>query len=118
TNASGIASCSVTPVSAGPETLTATFAGSAKYVASNASIGFQVLATAATATATRTATATSTATATRTATRTATPTATATPVFEVGPIYAVPPELDFGSWPIGRRGDTLFAFLFNPWWND
>jgi hypothetical protein len=39
-------------------------------------------------------------------------------VFEVGPIYVIPPELDFGSWLIGSRGNTLFALLFNPWWNN
>jgi kumamolisin len=73
-----------------------------------------------TATATRTATATPTATATATRTAIATPTATATatPVGVVGPIFVSPPVLDFGNCFIGQRGNTLTAWLFNPWWNN
>jgi len=73
-----------------------------------------------TPTMTKTATPTPTPTATKAATRTATPTPTATPtsIGKIGPIYLTPPVLDFGSCFIGRRGNILFALLFNPWWNN
>ena len=113
TNASGIASCSVTPASAGTTTLTASFAGAAEYVASNASIGFN--ATAPTPTVTPTPTPIQV---TPTPTPTPTPTATPMPIGKVGPIYLTPPELDFGNCEIRQHGQTRVAFLFNPWWNN
>ncbi len=119
TNSNGIASCSVTPSSAGMSTLTASFAGTTTYVGSNASIGFNVLTSPTpTPTPTATAIATSTATATATQRATATPTATPTPIGKVGPIYLSPPELDFGDCEIRQHGQTRTAFLFNPWWNN
>ena len=90
TNASGIGSCGVTVGPPGLTTLTASYGGTAAYLASSASQGFNVIAPPVTPTATATQTPTPTTTATPTAsptttatptasrTRTATPTATAT----------------------------------------
>jgi kumamolisin len=91
TNAQGIATCQVTASSTGIETLSASFAGTGQYVASNSSTGFNVVASAATPTATPTAT----------ATRTATPTATPTPV--VGKLKVSPKRLDFGDVEVGSN---------------
>ncbi len=110
TNPKGLVSCSVTPSAVGITTLTAAFAGTSQYVASNASAGFNAMVLAPTLTAIATATTTPVAT--------ATPTATSTPVGKVGQIYASPPELDFGHCEIAQHGETRTAFLFNPWWNN
>ncbi|MFZ0658100.1 MAG: protease pro-enzyme activation domain-containing protein, partial [Candidatus Binataceae bacterium] len=81
TNASGIASCSANAGSAGIKTLSASFAGTTQYVASNAATGFNVIAPAATPT------------------RTATPTATPTPV--AGKLRVSPKTLNFGVVDVG-----------------
>ncbi len=109
TNSNGIASCSVTPASAGTTTLTASFAGTTQYVASSASSGFNAMAPTPTVTPTPTPVQ---------VTPTPTPTATPTPIGKVGPIYLTPPELDFGNCEIRQHGQTRVAFLFNPWWNN
>jgi hypothetical protein len=44
TNAQGVATCQITPTTPGISALTASFAGTAQYVASNASTGFNVVA--------------------------------------------------------------------------
>jgi hypothetical protein len=36
----------------------------------------------------------------------------------VGPIYVIPPELDFGQCYVRQHGQTEQALLFNPWWNN
>ncbi|MGC1342327.1 MAG: hypothetical protein WA854_08375, partial [Candidatus Binataceae bacterium] len=81
TNASGIASCSANAGSAGIKTLSASFAGTTQYVASNAATGFNVIAPVATPT------------------RTATPTATPTPV--AGKLRVSPKTLNFGVVAVG-----------------
>ena len=81
TNTNGLASCQVTVGSPGSSTLTATFAGTAEFLASTASQAFNALgiAPSTTPSATPTLTATPTETATPTPTVSATPTPTATP---------------------------------------
>src|SRR5580704_13490805 len=79
TNPSGVAACQVTLGPPGTSTLTATFGGTADFLPSTASQGFNVLAPAvASSTATPTVTATSTLTPTATSTPTDTATATTT----------------------------------------
>ncbi|MFZ0658421.1 MAG: protease pro-enzyme activation domain-containing protein [Candidatus Binataceae bacterium] len=77
TNASGIATCSTSAGSAGIKTLSASFAGTLQYVASNASIGFNVVAPP----------------------PTPTPTATPTPV--AGKLRVAPRTLNFGTVDVG-----------------
>lgn len=36
----------------------------------------------------------------------------------IGPIFALPPELDFGKCFVRQHGQTEFAVLYNPWWNN
>ncbi|MGD0119933.1 MAG: Ig-like domain-containing protein, partial [Candidatus Binatus sp.] len=93
TDSNGNASCQVTASGAGSVTLSASFAGTAQYNPSNASEGFNVIASLASPTPT--------ATATPTATRTATPTATPTPV--VGKLKVSPKRLDFGDVEVGSN---------------
>jgi hypothetical protein len=93
TNAQGIATCAITASGAGIETLSATFAGTAGLLASNASDGFNVVAPPVAATPTATPTATATATAT------VTPTATPTPV--AGKLKITPKRLNFGNVTVG-----------------
>jgi hypothetical protein len=77
-------------------------------------------------TATRTPLPTATRTPVPTATRTPIPTATRTPVptptpiatSKIGPIFAAPLVLDFGSCLIGERGAIDVALLANPIWNN
>ncbi len=78
TDANGVASCNITPASAGIATLSASFTGTTQYAASQSSAGFNVMAPTPVATATATATVSATTTATSTASRTATPTASRT----------------------------------------
>ena len=114
TNASGLASCSVTPVTTGIGTLTANFAGTSQYVASSASEGFNALMPTPTPMLTPSPTPTPTPTPKPTPKATPTP----TPVGRIGPIYAIPPELDFGECHIKLKGQTREALVFNPWWNN
>ena len=80
TNASGVATCHATPGGTGSQTLTASFAGTGQYVASSASIGFNVVAS---------------------TTTSPTPTATPTPV--AGKLRVSPKNLNFGTVDVGSN---------------
>jgi hypothetical protein len=81
TNASGVATCATNAGSPGTKTLSASFAGTSEYVASNASTGFNVVASASTSTPT--------------------PTATPTPV--AGKLRVSPKHLNFGTVDVGSN---------------
>jgi hypothetical protein len=118
--ATGTATATQTATATATRTAAATGTRTATPTATRTATATETRTATATATATRTATtptSTATATATSTATEMATPTATATPISTLSQIYLIPPELDFGSCVVGRRGTTLIALLFNPWWN-
>ena len=97
TNAQGMATCQITVSGSGLETESASFAGAANLLPSNASEGFNVVTEA-------------TPTATPTATRTATPTATPTPV--AGKLKVSPKTLNFGSVDVGSQ-KTRFVTVKN-----
>ncbi|MGH7778984.1 MAG: hypothetical protein ACREQR_04060 [Candidatus Binataceae bacterium] len=95
TNASGIATCQITPTTPGISTLSASFAGTGQYVASNASTGFNVVAP---------ATVVPTPTPTAVPTVTPTPTPTATPTPSGGCLQSNTAAIEFPSRAAGRGG--------------